>query len=200
MGGVYSCAPAVAFKPYGVTLSFTPVVQAEGRIQLHLTTEVTEIDLTTQVVISGVSVPGFKTRKNETTIELPSGGAMATAGLLTQMSGQAINGLPGLLDMPVLGALFRSRDYQRQETELLVIVSPYIVKPISQQQACGRRQFSGRERSPGVAAGSRQPHLRDAKQSGAHPKLQGPHRLHPRLRGGRWRHAQMRRRLRAPFA
>jgi pilus assembly protein CpaC len=59
---------------------------------------------------------------------------MATAGLLTQMSGQAINGLPGLLDMPVLGALFRSRDYQRQESELLVIVSPYIVKPISQQQ------------------------------------------------------------------
>ena len=133
-GGVYSCAPAVAFKPYGVTLGFTPVVQAEGRIQLHLTTEVTEIDLTTQVVISGASVPGFKTRKNETTIELPSGGAMATAGLLTQMSGQAINGLPGLLDMPVLGALFRSRDYQRQETELLVIVSPYIVKPISQKQ------------------------------------------------------------------
>jgi pilus assembly protein CpaC len=133
-GGVYSCAPAVAFKPYGVTLGFTPVVQAEGRIQLHLITEVTEIDLTTQVTISGASVPGFKTRKNETTIELPSGGAMATAGLLTQMSGQAINGLPGLLDVPVLGALFRSRDYQRQETELLVIVSPYIVKPISQQQ------------------------------------------------------------------
>ncbi|MFY9655622.1 MAG: type II and III secretion system protein family protein [Methylocystis sp.] len=133
-GGVYSCAPAVAFKPYGVTLGFTPVVQAEGRIQLHLITEVTEIDLTTQVTISGASVPGFKTRKNETTIELPSGGAMATAGLLTQMSGHAINGLPGLLDMPVLGALFRSSDYQRQETELLVIVCPYIVKPISQQQ------------------------------------------------------------------
>jgi len=133
-GGAYGCAPAVVFKPYGVTLGFTPVVQAEGRIQLHLITEVTEIDLTTQVTIQGVSVPGFKTRKNETTIELPSGGAMATAGLLTQMSGQAINGLPGLLDVPVLGALFRSRDYQRQETELLVIVSPYIVKPISQQQ------------------------------------------------------------------
>ena len=133
-GGAYGCAPAVVFKPYGVTLGFTPVVQAEGRIQLHLITEVTEIDLTTQVTIQGGSVPGFKTRKNETTIELPSGGAMATAGLLTQMSGQAINGLPGLLDVPVLGALFRSRDYQRQETELLVIVSPYIVKPISQQQ------------------------------------------------------------------
>ncbi|MGA9602268.1 MAG: type II and III secretion system protein family protein [Methylocystis sp.] len=133
-GGAYGCAPAVVFKPYGVTLGFTPVVQAEGRIQLHLITEVTEIDLTTQVTIQGVSVPGFKTRKNETTIELPSGGAMATAGLLTQMSGQAMNGLPGLLDVPVLGALFRSRDYQRQETELLVIVSPYIVKPISQQQ------------------------------------------------------------------
>ncbi len=125
------CTPGITFKPYGVTLAFTPVVQSEGRIQLHLTTEVTEVDLANTQVYLGVSVPGFKTRKNETTVELPSGGSMATAGLLTQNTGQAINGIPGLINLPVLGALFRSRDYQRQETELLIVVTPYIVKSVS---------------------------------------------------------------------
>ncbi|HXY59636.1 MAG TPA: type II and III secretion system protein family protein [Methylocystis sp.] len=125
------CTPSIMFKPYGVTLSFTPVVQAEGRITVHLSTEVTEVDLTTTQSYVNVSVPGFKTRKNESTIELPSGASMATAGLLESKSAAAINGIPGLLNLPVLGALFRSRDYQRQETELLIIVTPYIVKPLS---------------------------------------------------------------------
>jgi len=117
-----------------VGLSFTPVVQAEGRIQIHLTTEVTEVDLANTMSYLNVAVPGFKTRKNETTVELPSGGSMATAGLLTQNTGQAINGIPGLINLPVLGALFRSRDYQRQETELLIVVTPYIVKPVSSHE------------------------------------------------------------------
>jgi pilus assembly protein CpaC len=69
------------------------------------------------------------TRKNETSVEIPSGGSIASAGLLQTISRQAINGLPGLLDLPVLGALFRSNDYLRQETELMIIVTPYIVKP-----------------------------------------------------------------------
>jgi len=128
------CSPSIAFKPYGVTLGFTPVVQAEGRIQIHLITEVTEVDLATSFSYNNVSVPGFKTRKNETTIELPSGGSMATAGLLTQRSGAAINGLPGVMNLPVLGGLFRSRDYQREETELLIIVTPYVVKHVSSHE------------------------------------------------------------------
>jgi len=125
------CSPGIAFKSYGVSLNFTPVVQAEGRILLHLATEVTEVDLQNAFTYANVAVPGFKTRKNETTIELPSGGSIATAGLLTQKSAQAINGLPGLINLPILGALFRSRDYQRAETELLVIVTPYIASPVS---------------------------------------------------------------------
>jgi pilus assembly protein CpaC len=133
-GAAAVCTPGITFKPYGVSLSFTPVVQAEGRIQIHLTTEVTEVDLANTFSYLNVSVPGFKTRKNETTVELPSGGSMATAGLLTQNTGQAINGIPGLINLPVLGALFRSRDYQRQETELLIIVTPYIVKPVSSHE------------------------------------------------------------------
>ncbi len=128
------CSPGIAFKPYGVSLSFTPVVQSEGRIVIHLITEVTEVDLTTTYSYVNVSVPGFKTRKNETTVELPSGGSMATAGLLTQRSGAAINGIPGLINLPVLGALFRSRDFQKEETELLIVVTPYIVRPISSHE------------------------------------------------------------------
>ncbi|HUZ91868.1 MAG TPA: type II and III secretion system protein family protein [Methylocella sp.] len=118
------------FQPYGVTLRFSPVVLSEGRILLHLATEVTEIDTQTEATVYGTVVPGLLTRKNETSVEIPSGGSIASAGLLQTVSRQAINGLPGLLDLPVLGALFRSRDYQRQETELMIIVTPYIVKPV----------------------------------------------------------------------
>ncbi|HXZ16660.1 MAG TPA: type II and III secretion system protein family protein [Roseiarcus sp.] len=128
------CTPGIAFKPYGISLSFTPVVQAEGRILIHLITEITEVDLTTTYSYLNVSVPGFKTRKNESTVELPSGGSMATAGLLENRSGSAINGIPGLINLPILGALFRSRDYQREETELLIVVTPFIVKPISSHE------------------------------------------------------------------
>ncbi len=127
----FTTIPAIAFKSYGVTLNFVPVVLSEGRIQLRLSTEVTEVDPQNAYSYNNVAVPGFKTRKNETTVELPSGASIATAGLLTEKSAQAIQGLPGLLNLPVLGALFRSRDYLRQETELLVVVTPYISKAIS---------------------------------------------------------------------
>jgi pilus assembly protein CpaC len=128
-GGTGGCNIGTEFKPYGVTLRFTPVVLAEGRILLHLATEVTEIDFQNSFLISGTNVPAFLTRKNETTVEVPSGGSIASAGLLQTRSQQIINGLPGLLDLPILGALFRSNDYKRQETELMIIVTPYIIKP-----------------------------------------------------------------------
>lgn len=130
-GGQPVCTPGIVFKSYGVSLNFVPIVLSEGRIQLHLATEVTEVDLQNTFTYSNVAVPGFKTRKNETTIEVPSGGSVATAGLLTQKSAQAISGLPGLLNLPILGTLFRSRDYLRDETELLVVVTPYIARPMS---------------------------------------------------------------------
>lgn len=124
-----SCTGGTTFQPYGVTLRFSPVVLSEGRILLHLATEVTELDPANGTTIFGSFVPGLLTRKNETTVEIPSGGSIASAGLLQTQSKQAINGLPGLLDLPVLGALFRSNDYQKNETELMIIVTPYIVKP-----------------------------------------------------------------------
>ena len=124
-----TCTVGVAFKQYGVTLNMTPVVLSGGRILLRLASEVTEIDPTQTVQIASIAVPGFRTRKNETTVELPSGGTLATAGLITNNSRQAINGLPGLINLPILGALFRSRDFQRQETELLIMVTPYLARP-----------------------------------------------------------------------
>ncbi len=123
-----SCPPSVAYQPYGVTLNFSPVVLSSGRILLHIATEVTELDYTTSVTIANVAVPGLTTRKNETTVEVPSGGSIASAGFLQTTSTQVINGLPGLMNLPILGALFRSRDYQRNETELMIIVTPYLMK------------------------------------------------------------------------
>lgn len=129
-----ACTTGTSFKNYGITLNFEPVVLSEGRILLHLATEVADIDYAHAVVVGGVPTPGIITRQNETTIELPSGGSIASAGLIQQRSQQVINGLPGLLNVPILGTLFRSRDYQRNETELIIIVTPIIVKPVAPNQ------------------------------------------------------------------
>jgi pilus assembly protein CpaC len=121
-------------QPYGVTLNFTPVVLSEGRIQLRIATEVTDVDYATQVTFSGISIPGFRTRNNTTTVELPSGGSIVSAGLISTQTQQAVNGFPALMNVPVLGALFRSRDYLRNETELMIVVTPYIVHAIDPSQ------------------------------------------------------------------
>ena len=129
-----TCQYGFIQQPYGVTLNFTPVVLSQGRIQLRIATEVTDVDYSTQVTYSGISIPGFRTRNNTTTVELPSGGSIASAGLISTQTQQAVNGLPALMNVPVLGALFRSRDYQRNETELMIVVTPYIVHAIDPNQ------------------------------------------------------------------
>lgn len=126
--------PTIEFKKFGVSLSFTPIVLDRGRISLNVGTEVSEVDTTQGTSIptaSGkeIQIPGFRVRKQSTTIEMPSGSSLVTAGLIQSTTRQAINGFPGLMNLPVLGALFRSRDYQRLETELMIIVTPYIAKP-----------------------------------------------------------------------
>jgi len=125
-----TCNASVTYKMYGVTLNFTPVVLASGRISLRLATEVSDIDPATSVEISGTVVPGFRTRRHDTTVELPTGGSIATAGLIESSSNQSQNGVPGAMNIPVLGQLFRSRDYQRKETELMIIVTPYLAKAV----------------------------------------------------------------------
>jgi pilus assembly protein CpaC len=135
-----SCSIGMTFKQYGVSLNFTPVVLAEGRILLRVATEVTEVDPTTTINFSSttasasVNVPAFRTRKNETSVELPSGGSIVSAGLIQSKSRAVINGVPGLMNLPILGTVFRSRDYQRDESELMIMVTPYIVKPVNGAQ------------------------------------------------------------------
>ena len=125
------CTPSVVFKPYGVSLAFTPVVQAEGRILIHVGMEVNEIDPSTSVTYSGGTVPGFKTRKNETTVELPSGGSIATAGLIQQNNSARDQRPAGSAEFAGSGrAVSLARLCSALETELLIVVTPYIVKPI----------------------------------------------------------------------
>ena len=131
---------SIEFKPYGVGLGYTPVVLSGGRISLKLSTEVSELSsagaFTLSAGTSGGSslvVPGLTVRRAETTVELPSGGSLMIAGLLQQQTKQNIDALPGMTNLPILGALFRSRDYQNGETELVVIITPYIVDPTKPQ-------------------------------------------------------------------
>jgi pilus assembly protein CpaC len=132
-GAVGQCAPSIAFKKFGISLNFTPIVLSEGRISLRVMTEVSEVSTDNSINISGISVPSVKTRRAETTLEIPSGGSMAMAGLIQDQTKQAINGLPGLSTLPVLGSLFRSRDYVNNQTELMVLVTPYIVRAVAQK-------------------------------------------------------------------
>ena len=139
----------IEFKQFGVGLGFTPVVLSEGRISMRISTEVSELttagallsgsttttdDNGNTFTVAGVTIPALRVRRAETTVELPSGGSLVMAGLLQESTRQNIDGLPGAKDVPVLGALFRSRDYQSQETELVIIVTPYLVKPVSEHE------------------------------------------------------------------
>ncbi|MEA2818016.1 MAG: pilus assembly protein CpaC [Bradyrhizobium sp.] len=141
----YSCDPVthvcttqISFKKFGIALNFTPVVMSEGRISLRVMTEVSELSnensiTITQAVGNSLTVPSIKTRRAETTLEIPSGGSMAMAGLIQEQTKQAISGLPGLAQLPVLGSLFRSRDYVNGQTELMVLVTPYVVRAVAQK-------------------------------------------------------------------
>ena len=132
-GAVGQCAPSIAYKKFGISLNFTPVVLTEGRISLRVMTEVSEVSNDNSITVTGITVPSVKTRRAETTLEIPSGGSMAMAGLIQDQTKAAINGLPGLSQLPVLGTLFRSRDFQDNKTELMVIVTPYVVRAVAQK-------------------------------------------------------------------
>jgi len=132
------CTTQIQFKKFGISLNFTPVVLTEGRISLRVMTEVSELSTDNAITLnqggSSLTVPSITTRRAETTLEIPSGGSMAMAGLIQQKTKQAINGLPGVDQLPVLGALFRSQDYVNNETELMVIVTPYVVRAVAQNE------------------------------------------------------------------
>lgn len=126
----------VEFKQFGVGLSFTPVIVAPGRISLQLSSEVSELTNTGSFSVgsslSGLTIPALSVRRTATTIELPSGGSFAVAGLMQHNTKQVIAGFPGAKDLPVIGALFRSRDFADDQTELVVLVSAYLVEPTAE--------------------------------------------------------------------
>jgi pilus assembly protein CpaC len=128
----------VEFKQFGVGLSFTPIVMSSGRISLQISTEVSELTNTGAFTLAGsggapgLTIPALDVRRAETTVELPSGGSFAIAGLMQHSAKQVISAFPGLKDMPVLGALFRSRDFENDESELVVVVSAYLVSPTAE--------------------------------------------------------------------
>lgn len=134
------CQSQIDFKKFGVSLVFSPVVLTEGRISLKVMTEVSELSsenaITLQVPGSSQSltIPSIRTRRAETTVEIPSGGSLAMAGMIQEQTKQQINGVPGLMQVPVLGSLFKSRDYINRQTELMVLVTPYVVKSVAQKQ------------------------------------------------------------------
>jgi pilus assembly protein CpaC len=132
--GSNQCTARVEFKKFGVTLNFLPVVLSEGRISLKVMTEVSELSSEGAIVQNNISIPALRVRRADTTVEIPSGGALAMAGMIQEQTRQAMHGLPGLQQVPILGALFRSRDYVNRQTELMVIVTPYIVRAVAPRE------------------------------------------------------------------
>jgi pilus assembly protein CpaC len=128
-------AVTIEYKQYGVGLAFTPIVLGDGRISMRVRPEVSQLSDAGAVTLGGFRVPALITRRAETTVELGSGQSFMIAGLLQNTGNNSVDKAPILGDLPVLGALFRSTKFQRSETELVVIVTPYLVKPVSTQMA-----------------------------------------------------------------
>lgn len=138
----------IEYKPYGVSLAFTPTLLPGNRIALDVHPEVSEIDAANGVVINSISVPAFTTRSAETTVEMASGQTVAIAGLFMRNVSTQLDRYPFLGDIPILGALFRSRVYQRGDTELVILITPYLTAPVSQApplptDAASRRDGAG---------------------------------------------------------
>lgn len=125
---------SVTFKEFGIGLAFTPLVLTQGRISLKIETEVSELTDNGAVKLSNISIPALTKRQAKSTVEIPSGGSIALAGLISDSLRQNVDGMPGLKEIPVLGTLFRSRDFIHNETELVVIVTPYVVRAVQRDK------------------------------------------------------------------
>jgi len=125
---------SVQYKNFGVSLSYTPTVLSNGRISIRVAPEVSEISSNGAVILNGFSIPAVSTRRAETTVELGSGESFMIAGLMQNSYNSAIDKTPGLADVPILGSLFKSDGYRRNETELMIVVTPYLVKPVNDSE------------------------------------------------------------------
>ena len=183
---------SVEFKPFGVGLAFTPIVLSGGRISLKLSTEVSELTADgaistgdtpvrnadgTTTVIRGITIPALQVRRAETTLEMPSGGSIVLAGLIQERTRHALEGIPGVMNTPVIGSLFRSRDFINNETELVIIVTPYLVRPTSPDQLRTPADgFVNPSEVESLLTGRLNAIYRAPDgESGDHRRLQGPH-------------------------
>ena len=131
-GGSNGNSITIEFKPFGIRLMVTPTVLANDRIALKVAPEVSELDFSSGVDTGGVTVPGLITRRADTAIELASGESFAISGLVSQQLNSNVDKIPGLGDLPILGAFFKTTHFEREDRELLMIVSPHLVKPLAQ--------------------------------------------------------------------
>ncbi|MEJ0060030.1 MAG: hypothetical protein WDM79_10830 [Terricaulis sp.] len=184
---------SIEFKPFGVALAFTPVVMSGGRISLKLSTEVSELTSDgaistgdtpvrnpdgTTTVIRGITIPALQVRRAETTLEMPSGGSIVLAGLIQERTRHAMEGIPGMMNTPVLGSLFRSRDFINNETELVILVTPYLVQPTSPEQLRTPADgFMNPSEAESLLSGRLNSIYRApaANETGDRRRLQGPH-------------------------
>jgi pilus assembly protein CpaC len=132
------CQQRIDWKKFGVSLAFTPVVLSEGRISMKVQTEVSDLSSENAVTVPGINgqsltVPSIRTRRAETVVEIPSGGSIAMAGMIQESTKQQLNGVPGLMQLPILGPLFKSRDYVNRQTELMILVTPYVVRAVARK-------------------------------------------------------------------
>jgi len=124
-------AVSIEYKQYGVSLAYTPTVLSDGRISLRVRPEVSQLSNANGVVLEGIAIPALTTRRAETTVELGSGQSLVIGGLLQNSHDNQISKTPGIGDLPILGALFRSNGFRRSETELMIVITPYLVKPVN---------------------------------------------------------------------
>ena len=145
-----STAITVEWKPFGVSLAFTPTVLADGVINMVVAPEVSSIDPTASIVINNLTIPGLQTRRAKTVVELRDGESFALAGLLRKDFQDTIRQVPLLGSLPIIGTLFRSTGFQHEETELVIIVTPRLIRPVRG----GRVQIADRPRRAAQRGGS----------------------------------------------
>jgi pilus assembly protein CpaC len=121
----------IQFRQFGIGLSFTPTVLGQNRINLKVKPEVSQLNAAGSIQANGFNIPSLTTRRADTTVELASGQSFAIAGLLQNTTNQTLSDVPGVKEIPILGALFRSDAFRRQESELMIVVTPYIVRPVA---------------------------------------------------------------------
>ena len=158
-------ATAVEYRKFGVSLSYTPTVLANGRISMRVRPEVSELSSQGAVTLNGFQIPALTIRRAETTIELGSGQSFMIAGLMSNNAQNSIDKAPGVGDVPILGNLFRSKSFRRGETELVIVVTPYLVKPVNANDiklptdafkaATEAQSFLGYQDNDGETGGSR---------------------------------------------